>query len=101
MGGSTVGPAQTLFSGEIAERASDRPNNEQDLLDQLVSSGLGIRVGPLGGSTVGPAQTLFSGESAALFAALVKAPVNTGRPAISGGAKVGKDTHLPERDMGA
>jgi DNA-binding beta-propeller fold protein YncE len=48
-----------------------------------------IRSGPLDGSA--PASTLFSGESASLFAALLKAPVNTGRPAISGGAKVGKE----------
>ncbi|MGA9161727.1 MAG: PKD domain-containing protein [Actinomycetota bacterium] len=48
-----------------------------------------IRSGPLDGSA--PASTLFSGESASLFAALLKSPVNTGRPRSPGGAKVGKD----------
>jgi DNA-binding beta-propeller fold protein YncE len=48
-----------------------------------------IRSGPLDGSA--PASTLFSGESFSLFAALLKSPVNTGRPEISGGAKVGKE----------
>jgi DNA-binding beta-propeller fold protein YncE len=48
-----------------------------------------IRSGPLDGSDT--ASTLFSGESFSLFAALLKTPLNTRRPEISGGAKVGKD----------
>ena len=35
LGGSTVGVAQTLFNSERAERAGDRPDDEQDLLGQL------------------------------------------------------------------
>ena len=37
------------------------------------------------------ASTLFSGESTSLFAALLKAPATTERPAISGGAEVGSE----------
>ena len=71
-----------------AERAGDRPSDEQDLLDKL-DVRPGIRVGNLDGT--GTASTLFGGESASLFAAMLKAPVGTGNPEISGGAKTGKD----------
>ena len=50
---------------------------------------MGIRVGNLDGT--GAASTLFGGESVSLFAALLKAPVNTRLPEISGGAKVGRE----------
>ena len=88
LGGSTVGAAQTLFNAASPRRASDRPHNEQDLLDQL-----DVRVGDPGREPDGSGtpSTLFSGESTSLFAALVKTPVNTGLPAISGGAKAGKE----------
>ena len=52
-------------------------------------SGAGIRSGnlnPIGGPT-----PLFSGEGNSLFTAVLKKPVNTGRPNISGGAKTGKE----------
>ena len=89
LGGSTFGAAQTLFGGENSPSgpAIDPTTNKI----YWTSFGGAIRVGPLGGSTAGAAQTLFSGESASLFAALVKAPVNTGRPAISGGAKAERE----------
>ena len=48
-----------------------------------------IRVGNLDGS--GSASTLYEGEDNALFVAILKAPVNTGKPAISGGAKTERD----------
>ena len=56
-------------------------------------SQLGIRVGNLDGT--GSPSTLISGpdsngEFNSLFTAVLKAPVNTVRPNISGGAKVGK-----------
>ena len=53
------------------------------------TSGNGIRVGSLDGS--GVASTLFNGEGNALFTAILKSPENTGKPAISGGAKTGKN----------
>jgi len=86
LGGSTVGPAQTLFSGENSPSgpAIDPTTNK---IYWTSFFGGQVRVGPVGGSAVGAAQTLFGNEGASLFAALVKAPVNTGRPAISGGAK--------------
>ena len=40
---------------------------------------------------MGAASPLFSGESNSLFTAVLKKPVNTARPNISGGAKVGKE----------
>ena len=57
-------------------------------------SQLGIRVGNLDGT--GFPSTLISGpdsngEFNSLFTAVLKAPVNTVRPNISGGAKVGKE----------
>ena len=48
-----------------------------------------IRVGNLDGT--GTASTLFGGESSSLFTALLRKPALTGRPSISGGAKVGRE----------
>ena len=48
-----------------------------------------IRVGNLDGT--GTASTLFGGESSSLFTALLRKPAFTERPAISGGAKVGRE----------
>ena len=88
LGGSTVGVAQTLFnSGAPSGPAIDPTTNK--IYWASWTSGLGIRVGNLDGT--GTASTLFGGERAPLFAALLKAPVNTGRPEISGGAKVGRE----------
>jgi hypothetical protein len=85
-----VGPAQTLFSGETPSGPAIDPTTNKIYWTSF-QSGSGIRVGPLGGSAVGPAQTLFNGEGASLFAALVKAPVNTEPPPISGGDEVGSE----------
>ena len=88
LGGSTVGAAQTLFNSSTPSGPAIDPTTNKIYWTSW-TSGLGIRVGNLDGT--GTVSTLFGGEGASLFAALVKAPVNTGRPAISGGAKVGKE----------
>ena len=88
LGGSTVGAAQTLFNSSTPSGPAIDPTTNKIYWTSW-TSGLGIRVGNRDGT--GTVSTLFGGEGASLFAALVKAPVNTGRPAISGGAKVGKE----------
>ena len=88
LGGSTVGAAQTLFNSSTPSGPAIDPTTNKIYWTSW-TSGLGIRVGNLDGT--GTVSTLFGGEGASLFAALVKAPVNTGRPAISGGAKTGKE----------
>jgi hypothetical protein len=88
LGGSTVGAAQTLFNSSTPSGPAIDPTTNKIYWTSW-TSGLGIRVGNRDGT--GTVSTLFGGESASLFAALVKAPVNTGRPSISGGAKVGKE----------
>ena len=88
LGGSTVGAAQTLFNSSTPSGPAIDPTTNKIYWTSW-TSGLGIRVGNRDG--IGTVSTLFGGESASLFAALVKAPVNTGRPSISGGAKVGKE----------
>jgi DNA-binding beta-propeller fold protein YncE len=87
LGGSTVGAAQTLFNSSTPSGPAIDPTTNKIYWTSW-TSGLGIRVGNRDGT--GTVSTLFGGEGASLFAALVKAPVNTARPAISGGAKVGK-----------
>jgi len=87
LGGSIVGAAQTLFNSPTPSGPAIDPTTNKIYWTSW-TSGAGIQVGNLDGT--GTASTLFGGESASLFAALVKAPVNTVRPAISGGAKVGK-----------
>ena len=88
VGGSTVGDAQTLFNSPTPSGPAIDPTTNKIYWTSW-TSGSGIRVGNLDGT--GTVSTLFSGESAALFAALVKAPVNTKLPEISGGAKTGKE----------
>ena len=88
LGGSIVGAAQTLFNSSTPSGPAIDPTTNKIYWTSW-TSGLGIRVGNRDGT--GTVSTLFGGEGASLFAALVKAPVNTGRPAISGGAKVGKE----------
>ena len=88
LGGSTVGAAQTLFNSSTPSGPAIDPTTNKIYWTSW-TSGSGIRVGNLDGT--GTVSTLFSGESAALFAALVKAPVNTRLPEISGGAKTGKE----------
>jgi hypothetical protein len=80
------GTAQTLFGGETPSRPTIDPTTNKIYWTSF-QSGSGIRVGNLDGS--GTASTLFNGESASLFAALLKVPVNTAPPAISGGDEVG------------
>ena len=88
LGGSGVGPAQTLFSGETPSGPAIDPTTNKIYWTSF-QSGSGIRVGNLDGS--GTASTLFNGEGASLFAALVKAPVNTEPPTIFGGDEVGSE----------
>ena len=88
LGGSGVGAAQTLFTSTTPAGPAIDPTTNKIYWTSW-TSGLGIRVGNLDGT--GTASTLFGGEGASLFAALVKVPVNTGRPAISGGAKTERD----------
>jgi hypothetical protein len=88
LGGSTVGAAQTLFSSPTPSGPAIDPTTNKIYWTSW-TSGAGIQVGNLDGT--GTASTLFGGESASLFAALVKAPVNTRIPEISGGAKTGKE----------
>ena len=82
-----MGVAQTLFNGRSPSGPAIDPTTNK-IYWASWTSGLGIRVGNLDGT--GTASTLFSGESVSLFAALLKAPVNTRLPEISGGAKVGR-----------
>ena len=89
LGGSTVGPAQPLFTGENSPSGPAIDPTTNKIYWTSWTSGAGIRVGNLDGT--GTPSTLFGGESTSLFAALVKAPVNTGLPAISGGAEVGSE----------
>ena len=67
---------------EPAGRGGDRPRGGQDLLGQLHRRRDPGRE-PDG---TGTASTLFGGEGGPLFAALLRAPVGTGAPTISGGA---------------
>ena len=82
------GTATDLFGGEVAERAGDRPNGEQDLLGQLA-----LRLGDPGrepgrhGHRLDPVQRRE-------LRALRRAAEGAGEhraPKISGGAKVGKE----------
>ena len=85
------GTATTLFGGENGPGgvAIDPTANK---IYWVTFFGGAVRAGNLDGS-VGPSSpsTLFSGQSNPLFPAILKAPVNTGRPNISGGAKTGKE----------
>ena len=83
-----MGAAQTLFNSSTPSGPAIDPTTNKIYWTSW-TSGLGIRVGNLDGT--GTVSTLFGGEGASLFAALVKAPVNTVRPEISGGAKTGKE----------
>ncbi|HTP23840.1 MAG TPA: hypothetical protein VMJ65_29835 [Solirubrobacteraceae bacterium] len=47
-----------------------------------------IRVGSLDGTA--PAQSIFTGENSAWFVALMRAPLGTGSPQVSGGAALGQ-----------
>ena len=47
-----------------------------------------IRVGSLDGTA--PAQSVFAGENSAWFVALLRAPLGTGAPQVSGGAGLGQ-----------
>jgi DNA-binding beta-propeller fold protein YncE len=47
-----------------------------------------IRVGSLDGTA--PAQSVFTGETSAWFVALLRAPLGTGAPQVSGGAGLGQ-----------
>jgi DNA-binding beta-propeller fold protein YncE len=88
LGGSTVGAAQTLFNSSTPSGPAIDPTTNKIYWTSW-TSGLGIRVGNLDGT--GTVSTLFGGEGASLFAAILKAPVNTRLPEISGGAKTGKE----------
>jgi hypothetical protein len=88
LGGSTVGVAQTLFNSAVPSGPAIDPTANK-IYWASWTSGMGIRVGNLNGT--GTASALFGGESSSLFAALLKEPVNTTRPEISGGAKVGRE----------
>ena len=81
-------PHKTLFNSSTPSGPAVDPTTNKIYWTSW-TSGLGIRVGNRDGT--GTVSTLFGGEGASLFAALVKAPVNTVRPAISGGAKVGEE----------
>ena len=87
LAGSTAGAAQTLFNSASPSGPAIDPTANK-IYWASWTSGLGIRTGNLDGT--GTISTLFGGETQPLFAALLKAPVNTVRPEISGGAKVGK-----------
>jgi DNA-binding beta-propeller fold protein YncE len=87
LGGSSVGPPSTLFTGTPSGPSVDPTANK--IYWASWTSGSGIRVGNLDGT--GTASTLFGGESSSLFTALLRKPAFTERPAISGGAKVGRE----------
>ena len=97
LGGSTVGAAQTLFNSPTPSGPAIDPTTNKIYWTSW-TSGAGIQVGNLDGT--GAASTLFGGESASLFAALVKKPVNTGLPEISGGAKTERNSRA-RTDVGA
>ena len=87
LGGSTVGIPQTLFNSPSPSGPAIDPTENKIYWASWTSS-LGIRSGNLDGTET--VSTLFGGETAPVFAALLKAPLNTQRPRISGGAKVGR-----------
>ena len=86
LGGSSVGQPSTLFFAPASGPAVDPTANK--IYWASWTSNFGIRSGNLNGTGL---STLFGGEGASLFTAVLKKPVNTGRPNISGGAKVGKE----------
>jgi hypothetical protein len=49
-----------------------------------------VRVGSLNGAAAAPAQTLDTGETNPWFVALLRAPLGTGAPQVSGGGAVGQ-----------
>ena len=86
------GTATTLFNvtpGGPSGPAIDPTTSPPKIYWASWQSGLGIRSGNL--DPIGGPSPLFSGESNSLFTAVLKKPVNTARPNISGGAKVGKE----------
>ena len=85
-GGSAVGAPQTLFNSRSPSGPAVDPTSNK-IYWATWWSGFGIRTGNLDGT--GTVSTLFGGERAALFAALLKAPLSTKGPRISGVAKVG------------
>jgi len=88
LGGSTVGAPQTLFDSPSPSGPAIDPTENKIYWASWTSS-IGIRAGNLDGT--GSVSTLFGGETAPVFAALLKAPVITRAPRISGGAKVGRE----------
>lgn len=82
------GTPSTLFDGEGGPGGLAIDPGANKIYWATFGPGV-IRSGPLDGS--GPASTLFGNESSSLFAALLKSPVNTVHPEISGGAKVGRE----------
>ena len=65
----------------------DRSDGREDLLEQLESRRT-VRVGSLDGTA--PAQSLYTGETEPWFVALLRAPLGTGSPQVSGGGGVGQ-----------
>ena len=77
----------TLFSGEIAPAGVAIDPDTQQIYWANFGTGE-IRLGNLDGT--GSAATLYGDENKPLFPVLLKAPVSTVAPNISGGAKVGR-----------
>ncbi len=78
----------TLYSGEGAPGGVAIDPEANRIYWANFGSG-SIRVGNLDGT--GAASTLYGSEISPLFPALLKAPVSTDAPGISGGAKVGRE----------
>ncbi len=81
-------PPATLFGGENSPGGLSLDPGANKVYWASFFGGA-VRVGNLDGT--GTATTLFSGEGGTLFTALLKLPVNTVQPNISGGAKTGKE----------
>jgi len=88
LGGSTAGAPQTLFDSPSPSGPAIDPTTNKIYWASWTSS-VGIRSGNLDGT--GTVSTLFGNETAPVFAALLKAPLSTKRPGISGAAKVGSE----------
>jgi DNA-binding beta-propeller fold protein YncE len=87
LGGRTVGVPQTLFNSPSPGGPAIDPTTNKIYWASWTSS-FGIRGGNLDGT--GTASTLFGNETAPVFAALLKAPLSTKAPRISGEATVGR-----------
>jgi hypothetical protein len=86
------GSVTNLYTGETqAQGVAIDPAAGKIYWGEALSGTGAIRVGSLAGSTVAPASSLDPNEDGPEYPALLKAPVGTGLPQVTGGGETGQE----------